>query len=127
MSNESRLREILAALTTTGAVVLAGCGGAPSAVQGTEVPAAVPSGTPSAAPVADAPAMSAAPSAMPAAPSAMPAAPSAAAAASAAPAAPMPKAASMPKGNHTVKVQDSKRTKGCEGGCGEGTCGTPCK
>jgi hypothetical protein len=24
-------------------------------------------------------------------------------------------------------VSDSKRTKACQGGCGEGTCGTPCK
>lgn len=113
MSHESRFREVLATLAASSAFVLSGCGGAASAPQSTEVPAATPAAAPSPAPVADAPATSAAPSATPAA--------------SAVPTAPMPKAAQMPKGNHTVKVSDSKRTKGCEGGCGEGTCGTPCK
>ena len=106
--------------TLAGVVVLGGCGA--SEVKATDVPAAEPSGTPAAMPSAEpAAAMD---SAAPAEPAPGPSA-QASAAPSGAPSA-MPKAKDMPKNNHSTKVSDSKRTKACQGGCGEGTCGTPC-
>ena len=110
--------------TLAGVAVLSGCGGSETPVKATDVPAAEPSGTPAAMPSGEpaAPMDSAAPAPGPAAD----ATPTPSATPSAAPSA-MPKAKDMPKTNHSTKVSDSKRTKACQGGCGEGTCGTPCK
>jgi len=120
---KNQIFEVLAALGA-GAVILSGCAGSAEPVKGTEVPAAsaapeaMPSGQPAAVDTGAAPKdtlASPTPSATPGASATPSATPSA-----------LPKAASMPKTNHTQKVSDSKRTKACESGCGEGTCGSDC-
>lgn len=114
-------------VTFAGMGTLAGCGASEAPVNATEVPAS--SGVPTAAPDMATPETTAMPTSAPEA--AMPtSAPSAAPTgmpSSSAGAGKMPMAKDMPKGNHTQKVSDSKRAKACQGGCGEGTCGTACK
>jgi len=118
--DESKLNRELCALLGATALAIGGCGGDQSTpVNATEVPSAAPAASPEAPP--------AEPAADPAAAAPAPAPTEASTAAPATASTALPMAKEMPKGNKSQKVRDSKRTKACESGCGEGTCGTPCK
>ena len=109
-------------VTFAGMGAIAGCGASEAPVNANEVPAST--GAPTSMPDSM-PETTAAPTSAPEA--AMPAATPTADASAVPSSGKMPMAKDMPKTNHTQKVSDSKRAKACQGGCGEGTCGTACK